>query len=220
MIRLDIISDVACPWCYVGKGYLYRALEARPDHPFRIEWHPYQLDPTIPPGGLDRTEYMTARFGSAETVAQMHEPLLAHAAKAGVAFDLDAIGRAPNTLDAHRLIHWAGLEGRQSAMVSALFRAYWQGGRDIGDPVTLTAIAAEVGMDRTATARLLASDADLDTVRARISHSQSRGVRSVPTYIIADRHAVQGAQPMDLWLSVIDDLIAQSRQASARKADQ
>lgn len=208
MIKLDIISDVACPWCYVGKGYLDRALEARPDHPFEIEWHPYQLNPDLPPEGMDRMDYMTAKFGSRENIVRVHEPLLAHAEKAGVSFDLPAIQRAPNTLDAHRLIHWAGLEGRQTPVVSALFRAYWREGRDIGDRAVLSDIAGEAGLDRAMIARLLDGDGDRAEIAARVAHSRSRGVNSVPTFIIANRHAVQGAQPADLWLGLIDDLAA------------
>lgn len=206
MTKLDIVSDIACPWCYVGTGFLMRALEARPDHPFRIEWHPYQLDPEIPPEGLDRAAYMAAKFGSAAAVEKIHGPLLAQAAKAGVAVDLAAISRTPNTLDAHRLIHWAGLEGRQTAMVQALFRAYWHDGRDIGDPGTLARIAGAAGLDEALIRRLLASDADRDEIRARIAHSQARGVRAVPTFIIAERHVVQGAQPSELWTEVIDEI--------------
>lgn len=211
MIKLDIISDVACPWCYVGKGYLDRALEARPDHPFEIEWHPYQLNPELPPEGMDRLTYMQAKFGSRENIVRMHEPLLAHAGKAGVTFDLPAIKRAPNTLDANRLIHWAGLERRQTPMVSALFRAYWREGRDIGDKAVLADLAGEAGLDRAVMARLLDSDSDKVEITDRIAHSRARGVSSVPTFIIADRHAVQGAQPSDLWTGLIDEMIENAK---------
>lgn len=206
MIRLDIISDVACPWCYISKAYLDRALAARPDHDFAIEWHPYQLNPELPPEGMDRDAYMAAKFGSRENVIRMHEPLLAHAEKAGVTFNLPAIKRAPNTLNAHRLIHWAGIEQKQTAMKSALLRAYWREGRDIGDTGTLADIAADHGLDRAVTLRLLQSDADRDTIKARIAHSRDRGVNSVPTFIIADQHALQGAQPAETWLKIIDEL--------------
>ena len=206
MIRLDIISDVACPWCYIGKAYLDRALAARPDHDFAIEWHPYQLNPELPPEGMDRDAYMTAKFGSRENVIRMHEPLLAHAEKAGVTFNLPAIKRSPNTLNAHRLIHWAGIEQKQTAMKSALLRAYWRDGCDIGDTATLADIAADHGLDRGVTLRLLESDADKDEIKARIAHSRDRGVNSVPTFIIADQHALQGAQPAEMWLKIIDEL--------------
>jgi predicted DsbA family dithiol-disulfide isomerase len=206
MIRLDILSDVACPWCCIGKAFLDRALEQRSEHPLRIEWHPFQLNPGMPPGGMDRDTYMAEKFGSRENIARVHEPLLRHAAEAGVTLDLSAIRRTPNTLDAHRLIHWAGLEGRQTPMVSRLMRAYWSEGRDIGDHDTLAALAGEAGLDPGVTARLLASDADRDVVAAREAHARGRGVSAVPTFIIADRHVLQGAQPVEMWLRVIDDL--------------
>jgi predicted DsbA family dithiol-disulfide isomerase len=207
MIKLDIISDVACPWCYVGKGYLDRALEQRADHPFQVEWHPFQLNPDMPPEGMDRNAYMAAKFGSRENILRIHAPLLAQADKAGISFDLPAIKRAPNTLEAHRLIHWAGLEGRQTPVVSALFRAYWRDGRDIGDKVVLADIAGEAGLDRGMMLRLLEGDGDRAELAARMHHSRSRGVQSVPTFILANQHALQGAQPTDLWLNVIDELI-------------
>lgn len=207
MIKLDIISDIACPWCYVGKGYLDRALEQRADHPFQVEWHPFQLNPDMPPEGMDRNAYMTAKFGSRENILRIHAPLLAQADKAGITFDLPAVKRAPNTLDAHRLIHWAGLEGRQTPVVSALFRAYWRDGRDIGDMAVLADIAGEAGLDRGMMLRLLEGDGDRDELAARMHHSRSRGVQSVPTFILANQHALQGAQPTELWLNVVDELI-------------
>ena len=208
LIKLDIISDVACPWCYVGKGYLDRALEARPDHPFQIEWHPYRLNPEMPEGGIDREEYMRLKFGDVDGIIRVHKPLLEHAAKAGIAFDLPAIKRSPQSLDAHRLIHWAGLEGRQTPMVSALFRAYWREGRDIGDRAVLADIAGEVGLDKAMIERLLASDADRAEIAARDAHARQRGVTGVPTFVLAQRHVLQGAQPTETWLEVIDELTA------------
>lgn len=207
MIRLDIISDIACPWCYVGKAYLDRALAAEPDHPFAIEWHPFQLNPEMPKEGMDRRAYLEAKFGGPEGAARVHQPLVDHAARAGVALGLDRIARTPNTLDAHRVIHWAGLEGRQTAMVSALFGAYWRDGRDVGDAETLAAIAGEVGLDRAMILRLLASDGDVADIRAREAHARERGVNAVPTFIIAGRHVVQGAQPVETWQRIIEELI-------------
>lgn len=206
MIRLDIISDVACPWCYIGKAYLDRALEARPDHLFQIEWHPYQLNPELPPEGMDRIEFLKARFGSIDNIMKVHEPLLEHAEKAGVTFDLPAIERAANSFDAHRLIHWAGLEGRQTLMVSALFKAYWRDGRDIGNPEVLADIAGEVGLDRALIARLLAGDSDRAELAQRMVHSRQKGVQAVPTFILADQYVLQGAQPTEMWTNIIDEL--------------
>ena len=206
MIRLDIVSDVACPWCYVGKAYLDRALEARAYHPFAIEWHPFQLNPEMQREGMDRIAYMEAKFGSRENIVRVHEPLLAHAERAGVGFDLPAITRTPNTLDAHRLIHWAGLEGRQTPMVGRIMRAYWAEGQDIGNPGTLARLAGEVGLDAAMTERLLQGDGDRDEIAAREAHSRDRGVNAVPTFILASQYVLQGAQPTETWLKVIDEL--------------
>lgn len=208
MITLDIFADPVCPWCLIGKARLDRALEARPDHPFAIAWHPFQLNPTMPQGGMNRADYLEAKFGR-EGAVRAHIPVLDAAKEAGIEIDLAAVTRMPNTRDAHRLIHWAGLEGRQSAMIAALMRAYWREGRDIGDAATLADLGAGVGMDRAVIARLLASDADRDTIAAREAHARERGIRAVPTFIIADTHVIEGAQPTDLWLRVIDDLAGQ-----------
>lgn len=209
MIRLDIISDIACPWCYVGKAYLDRALESRPDHPFLIEWHPFQLNPDMPKDGMDRRAYLEAKFGGKEGAVRAYAPLIGHAEAAGIELNLDRITRQPNTLDAHRLIHWAGLEGRQTAMVSALFRAIWRDGRDVGNPETLLDIAGEVGLDRQMMERLLGSDSDAEDISARDAHARERGVTGVPTFVIANQHVVQGAQPTETWIQIIDDVAAE-----------
>ena len=210
MIRLDIFSDPVCPWCMIGKANLDRALAARPAHPFAIEWHPFQLNPDMPSQGVARAAYLEEKFGSREKVVQVHLALEAAAQKAGVAFDFARIERIPNTLAAHRLIHWAGLEGRQTAMVSALFRAYWREGRDIGDAAVLAALAAEVGMDATAISRLLATDADAEDIAARDLDARRRGVTAVPTFLIAQKYVVSGAQPPEVWGQVIDELVTKT----------
>jgi predicted DsbA family dithiol-disulfide isomerase len=209
MIKLDILSDPICPWCFIGKTNLDRALEQRPDHPFAIEWHPFQLNPDMPAEGMDRRAYMEAKFGGRDGAVRAYTPVLQAAERAGLTLNFEGIARTPNTLDAHRLIHWAGLEGRQTAAVSALFRAYFVDGQDIGDRATLADIAARIGLDRAMTERLLASDADAEDIRARDAHARERGVTGVPTFVIANQHVVVGAQPADLWLQVIDELSAQ-----------
>jgi predicted DsbA family dithiol-disulfide isomerase len=209
MIKLDILSDPICPWCYIGWANLARALEARPDHPFSIEWHPFQLNPEMPPDGMDRRAYLEAKFGGKDRAVQAYMPVLQHAQKAGLALNLEAIPRTPSTLDAHRLIHWAGIEGRQTPVVLALFRAYFVDGRDIGDAATLADIAQSAGMDRALTETLLAGPSDTDDIRARDTHARSRGVNGVPTFVIANSHVLTGAQPTETWLSVIDEIIGQ-----------
>ncbi len=209
MITLDIISDPICPWCYIGWARLARALESRPDHPFTIQWHPFQLNPDMPSGGMDRREYLEHKFGGKDGAMRAYAPVVEHAEAAGLNIDFAGITRTPNTVDAHRLIHWAGIEGRQTPMVLSLFRAYFVEGKDIGDPETLLDLAEGVGMDRAMTQQLLGSDADAADIRARDAHARSRGVTGVPTFIVGGQHALSGAQPAEVWVEVIDDIAAQ-----------
>lgn len=205
-IRLDVFSDPVCPWCYVGKANLDRALESRPDHPFQVEWHPFQLNPEIPQEGVPKRDYLEAKFGGAVKVDAIHDRLREVARAAGLPLNPDVPKRQPNTLDAHRVIHWAGVEGRQNAVVAALFRAYWVEGRDIGNTGVLADIAAAAGMDRAAVLRLLDSDADAEDVAARDADARAKGVSAVPTFLIARQYVVSGAQSPELWGQVIDDL--------------
>ena len=214
MVKLDILSDPICPWCYIGKANLDRALEQIGDHPFSIEWHPFQLNPDMPAEGMDRRAYLEAKFGGKEGAVQAYAPVVEHAEKSGLTINFDAIQRTPNTLDAHRLIHWAGIEGRQSFVVQRLFDAYFKDGRDIGNHEVLADIADSAEMDASMVARLLASDADRDDIRARDTHSREMGVTSVPTFIIANKHAVPGAQPTELWVKVIGEIMEQMETGS------
>ena len=206
MIKLDILSDPICPWCLIGKTHLDRALEAHPDHPFEIEWHPFQLNPDMPREGMDRREYLETKFGGKDRAVAVYAQIAEAAEAAGVEIDFAGIKRTPNTLNAHRLIHWGGVEGRQTAIVSSLFRAYFREGRDIGDTGVLLDIAGKAGLDRGMIDRLLSSDADADDIRARDVHARERGVTGVPTFVVANQHVVPGAQPPELWAQVIYEL--------------
>ncbi|WP_096785753.1 DsbA family oxidoreductase [Rhodobacter sp. CZR27] len=208
MIRLDIFSDPICPWCYIGKALLDRALETRPDHPFVIAWHPFQLNPDMPREGVDRRSYLEAKFGGRERAVEIYAKVQAAAEAAGVGIDFERMERTPNTLDAHRLIHWAGIEGRQAAVVAALFRGYFREGLDIGNPEVLADLAAGCGMDRALTARLLASDADRDDILARDADARAKGVQAVPTFLVDGRYVVAGTQPVTLWQQAIDEIAA------------
>ena len=208
MVTLDILSDPICPWCRIGLAHLVRALEARPDHGLALAWHPFQLNPDMPVGGMGRRAYLEAKFGGRDGAVRAYAPVVAAAESAGLALNLDRIARTPNTLDAHRLIHWAGLEGRQTPVATALFDAYFVAGRDIGDHGVLADVAADEGIDRGLVERLLASDADAEAVRARDAHARARGVTGVPTFVVADRSVVAGAQPPELWERVIDEIAA------------
>jgi predicted DsbA family dithiol-disulfide isomerase len=163
----------------------------------------------MPREGADRKTYLEARLGGPARAAAAYANVLDHAKRAGVTIALDQIDRVPNTLDAHRLIHWAGLEGAQTRVVSALFRAYWNDGRDIGQAEVLCDIADSAGLDAAVIGRLLASDADRDDIAARDAHSRQQGVTGVPTFIVGRRHAVSGAQPPELWDRVIAEIRAQ-----------
>ena len=208
-VKLDIMSDPICPWCYIGKTHLDKALAAVPEHPFVIEWHPFQLNPDMPDAGMDRREYLERKFGGKDGAVRAYAPVVEHAENAGLKIDFEGMKRTPNTLDAHRLIHWAGIEGKQDAVVDALFKAYFVDARDIGSHEVLADIADSVGMDAAVVLKLLQSDADREDIRTRDSHSREMGVSSVPTYIVANQHAVPGAQPPELWGKVISEIMSQ-----------
>ena len=206
MVQLDIISDPICPWCYIGKTLLDRALAERPRHPFTFQWQPFQLNPDMAPDGMDRKDYLEAKFGGRDGAAKAYAPVLERAHEAGLDIDFSAIGRVPNTLDAHRLIHWAGIEDRQMPVAMALFRAYFDDGRDIGDKEVLADIADSVGMDAGVVMKLLKSDADIKDIRKKDRQFREMGISGVPTFIVAGKHAVPGCQPTDLWIKVIDEI--------------
>lgn len=206
--KLDIFSDPICPWCYIGKARLERALEQRPRHPFVVEWHPYMLNPAMPPEGMDRRDYLQAKFGPPEDVVKAYLPVSQAAEDAGLPLDLSKIRRTPATLDAHRLIHWAGLEGRQNAVVNALFKANFVQGQDISEAEVLLEIAQAAGLDRAVIARLLDTDADKDEIRTRDAEIRARGLTGVPGFLIGRTYVVTGAQPTDFWVQMIDDLAA------------
>jgi len=208
MIRLDIFSDPVCPWCLIGKAQLDRALADHPAHPFVIQWHPYQLNPNMPAKGANKRAHLTKIFGDEGRLDAIHERLRETARAAGVALNPDKPQRLPNTLNAHRLIHWAGIEGLQAPVVDALFDAYWHQGLDIGQDDVLVDIAARAGMDGAAVRALLASDADRDDLIARDQDARQKGVKAVPTYLIAQQYVVSGAQPPEVWGEVIRELIA------------
>jgi predicted DsbA family dithiol-disulfide isomerase len=210
MLKLDIISDPICPWCYIGKTLLDQALSERPDHAFEIEWHPFQLNPDMPRDGMERQAYLKAKFGGKQGALQAYAPILERAEAAGLKIDFAAIKRTPNTLDAHRLIHWAGIEGLQDRMSMALFVAYFDEGRDIGDVDVLADLADSMDMDGAVIGKLLKSDADEADIRARDSRFREMGITGVPTFIVAGQHAVPGCQPADMWLKVIDELETQT----------
>ena len=202
-MNIEVVSDVVCPWCYVGKRRLEAALAQSDDAVVAVRWRPFQLDPTIPSEGLDRRAYMRAKFRDDARLAEVHARLRAVGAEVGIDFDFEAISRSPNTLDAHRLIRWAAASGVQDEVVERLFSAYFEHGRDIGDRSVLAEIAGECGMDAEAVERRVAGDGDGEAVRAEIDEAQSLGVTGVPFFIFASRFAVSGAQSAEVLARAI-----------------
>jgi predicted DsbA family dithiol-disulfide isomerase len=219
-ISIDIVSDVVCPWCYIGKKRLEKAL-GDIDGKVEIEtrWRPFQLDPTLPKEGRDRTEYLVQKFGSAERVRQSHSAIAKAGADEGIAFDFDAISVAPNTLDAHRLVRWAATAGAgvQEALVETLFRMYFTEGRNVGDPLVLVEAAERSGMDAAIAETLLHGDADRAAVTEEIATAQRMGVTGVPCFILDGRFAMMGAHPPETLAHAIAD-VASKKEAAAAEA--
>lgn len=208
MTRLDFISDPVCPWCLIGAHNLLRALGARASHPINLRWQPYQLNPDIPAEGMDRRNYLEKKFGGPEAAARVYGRIAEAADAAGVDMNLDGNARAPNTLDAHRLIRWAAAEGAETSAAMALFRRYLALGEDISDHGVLADVAAEVGLDPSEIGTRLASDTDSGTVHAEANAAREMGVTGVPTFILDGRYVLTGAQPPEFWVRVIDELAA------------
>jgi predicted DsbA family dithiol-disulfide isomerase len=202
-MTIDVVSDVVCPWCYLGKHRLEQALASIPEIDAEIRWRPFQLDPTIPPGGIDRAEYVKRKFGGPEALDSAHAHLTKAGAAAGVDYHFELITRSPNTIDAHRVIRWASEAGVEDALVERLFRLYFSEGADIGDHNVLAQAAAAEGMDGKAVARDLATDRDHAQVEADIRSASQAGITGVPCFIFDRRAAVMGAQTPEVLVSAI-----------------
>ena len=194
-LRVDVVSDVMCPWCLIGKRRLEEALE-RTDVAVEVRWRPFQLDPTLPPEGRDRREYLERKFGGPERAAAIYARIEEAGRDEGIDFAFDRIAVSPNTLDAHRTIRWAASagEGVQERLVERLFTLFFLEGGHIGDRDTLADAAAEAGMDRLIVRDLLDTDRDVEVVRAEIAQAQAMGVTGVPCFVIDNRYAVTGAE--------------------------
>lgn len=196
-VHVDIVSDVVCPWCFVGKKRFEKALGAiGEDIAVEVNWRPFQLDPTLPPEGKDRKQYIEQKLGGPERSREMHGKLETIGADVGIPFEFDAITVSPNTLDAHRLIRWAQTagEGVQTRIVGALFELYFVKGENIGEHAVLINVAREAGMDAAVVESLLASDADREAITQEIAMAQQMGVTGVPCFILENKYAVMGAQ--------------------------
>ncbi|HEX4292871.1 MAG TPA: DsbA family oxidoreductase [Rhizomicrobium sp.] len=209
-MQIDIVSDTVCPWCFIGKRRLSRALALRPDVPVEVFWRPYRLDPTIPREGVDRKAYMQAKFGNNPNRAAMTEALRSEGAGEGLDFAFDKIAKSPNTLDSHRLIRWAAGAGVQDAVVERLFEAYFVEGRDIGDAAVLSDVADAAGMDAKLVSELLANGADLAAVEREAGMASQMGISGVPTFIFDSKYMISGAREPEILVKVIDKALAEA----------
>ncbi|MER8612728.1 DsbA family protein [Mesorhizobium sp. M0435] len=211
-ITVDVVSDVVCPWCFIGQKRLDKAIAAV-DIDVHIRWRPFQLDPTIPPEGKNRRDYMVAKFGSEQRIREIHARIEPLGEAEGISFAFDAIKVAPNTLDAHRLIRWAGTAGEavQNRLVRRLFQLNFGEGANLGDHAVLIEAAREAGMDASVVETLLPTDADVEAVRTEIATASRMGISGVPCFLLEGKYAVMGAQDADTLADAI-------RQVAAAKA--
>ena len=198
-VRIDIVSDAICPWCYIGKRQLERALATLTQEGlhFSVHWNPFQLNPDMPKEGRDRAAYRAMKFGSTEKARELDERVAGAAANVGLGFRLDLMQRTPNTLDAHRLIWLAGREGVQDAVMEAVFAAYFTQGRDIGDRDVLAECAAQGGMDRAAVADFLAGEVAAQEMLAADRAAREAGVNGVPSFFLDGYGLYSGAMPAE-----------------------
>ena len=215
-MQIDVIADPVCPWCFLGKRRLARAMAMRPDLDFDVKWRPYRLDPSVPREGMDRQLYMRMRFGEdPQKIVEMHKLLLVEGEKDGIAFDFEAMTRRPDTLNAHRLIRWAEAAGVQDEVVERLFIAYFENGEDIGETRVLADIADLCGMDGREIADLLETDADLALVERDDQLASEMGVTGVPAMIFGGKLAVSGAREPEVLAAVIDRVAAMAAEQDA-----
>lgn len=214
-ITVDVVSDVVCPWCYVGKKHLEQAIAARPDLDVEVNFLPYQLDETIPAEGLPRREYMLKKFGDPARIEAIHDRLREVGKADDIPFAFDKIMMSPNTLDSHRIIRWAGEAGVQPAVKDRLMKAYFVDGENLSDHATLARLAGEAGMVESQVAEWLATNVDKDAVKADIERARMMGVQGVPFFILDKKVGVSGAQPADTLAQAMDYAIAQREKGAA-----
>jgi predicted DsbA family dithiol-disulfide isomerase len=198
-VRIDVVSDIVCPWCFIGKHRLEKAIALNPDIPVEVHWRPYFLNDWIPREGISREQYLTTKFGSAERYKGIAQRVSAAAAAEGLTYAMDKISRQPNTLDAHRLIRWADEIGKAAEMKQRLMDLYFTEGADLTSHTVLAQAAADIGLDAEATRKALASDKDVAEIEREALSAKEAGIEGVPCFIFGGKFAISGAQaPEDL----------------------
>jgi predicted DsbA family dithiol-disulfide isomerase len=215
-LPIDMISDVVCPWCFIGKRRLEKALALRPNIPVEVHFRPYFLNPWVPREGMSREDYLTTKFGSPERYRAIGGRVSAAAAAEGLIYAPDKITRQPNTLDCHRLILWAGETGNAGRMKQRLMDVYFTEGGDLSDRDVLVEVAAASGLDAAEARRRLASDRDIERVAKEAESAKEAGIDGVPCFVLGGVIAVQGAQTPDHLVQAIDRAAQEyaSRQAA------
>lgn len=217
-MRIDIVSDTVCPWCFVGKRRLERAIAERPGISFEISWRPFQLNPDMPADGMDRDAYMAAKFG-ADRAGRFYQVIATAGGGEGIDFAFATMTRVPNTIDSHRLIRWAGSAGVQDAVVEALFREYFLDSADIGKPEVLIRVAREAGMDGDVVAGLLAGDDDKELVADEDKMARAMGVTGVPCFIIEQKYAIVGANEPAAFFDIFDRAQAEAEASETAEGE-
>jgi predicted DsbA family dithiol-disulfide isomerase len=203
-LRIDVVSDVVCPWCFIGKRRLEKALQLAPEIPVEVHWHPYFLNDWIPREGISRTDYLTTKFGSPERYQGIAQRVTAAAAEEGLDYAMDRISRQPNTTDAHRLIRWAGGIGKAAEMKQKLMDLYFTDGADLTNRAVLVQAAADIGLDPEDVREALASDTDVEAVTREAESAKEAGIEGVPCFIFGGRYAVSGAQAPEYLAQMIE----------------
>lgn len=214
-LQIDIVSDVACPWCYIGKKHLEKALESFDSQPVEITWHPFQLDPTIPAEGLDKEEYFINKFGSKERIEPMFQRVVGVGEQAGIKFDFDKMPKAINTIPLHKILHIAREEGTQIELEEKFFKAYFTDGIDFSEKEQLIAFMADFGWSPEKTEGVLANEEITYHVTQEIRHFQNLGVSGVPFFILNNKYAISGAQPTNVFLDTLNKVAAEMQPVEA-----
>ncbi len=213
---LEVVSDTICPWCYVGKRRLERALALPGVPPVQVAWKPFELNPGMPPGGMDRREYRSRKFGSWEHSLALDAQVTRAGAEVGIAFRFEKIERTPNTLASHKLLRLAGQYGRQDTVAETLFDAYFTQGLDIGDPAILVRLGQQAGLPAAAIEAVLADDDVTRSIRDEEAHNHTRNLSGVPAFLLSDRLLASGAQHEDFLADTLRRAAPDHRAADAQ----
>ena len=215
-LRIDIVSDVVCPWCYIGKRRIENALALAPEVPVEVNWRPFFLNPWVPREGIDRTTYLETKFGSVEAYQGIAGRVVAAAGEEGLLYRPELVRRQPNTIDCHRLIHWADALGKSADMKQRLMELYFRDGGDLTDTEVLVQAAADCGLDADDVRQRLCSDEDVELISAQAKDASDKGISGVPTFVFAGKYAVSGAQPAEQLARAIRQVSAEvNAQAAA-----